>query len=75
MTKTVRERIWGSKAEKLEAVLEDLDPDLAALIVDTVYEGIFARAGLDLKTRELLAITALLGSGGEAELRTHLHGP
>lgn len=29
---------------------------------------------MDLKTRELLAVTALMSVGGESELKTHLQG-
>ncbi|MDQ3459574.1 MAG: carboxymuconolactone decarboxylase family protein, partial [Deinococcota bacterium] len=60
---TVRRRVWGAKAEAIEHSLKDTDPDLARLIIEVAYEEVFARGGLELKTRELLAITALMSVG------------
>lgn len=71
---TTRQQIWGGKAEAIEEALEAVDPDLARLIVEVAYENVFARSGLELKTRELLAVTALMSVGTESELRTHIHG-
>lgn len=70
----VRQRLWGDQAEAIERSLQALDPDLAALVTGVVYETVLARPGLDLKTRELLAVTALISVGGEGELKTHLRG-
>lgn len=70
-----RQAIWGDKAEAIEARLKEVDPDLAALITQVAYDNVFDRPGLELKTRELLAITSLLGLGaGADELKTHIHG-
>lgn len=69
-----RAHIWGNKADKVEANLKTLDPDLAALILNVAYDNVFERPGLDLKTKELLAIAHLLNVGSESELKTHIHG-
>ena len=66
-------RIWGAKAEAVEAALRNLDPDLADLVIGVAYE-VFGREGLDLKTRELLAVAHLVSVGSESELKTHLYG-
>jgi 4-carboxymuconolactone decarboxylase len=71
---TARARIWGDKAEKIEAALTALDPDLAKLITEVAYDTVFERPGLDLKTRELLAVAMLTAVGSERELETHLRG-
>ena len=71
---TVRKQIWGDKAEAIERGLRQLDEDLADLVVDVAYDTVMARPGLDLKTRELLAITALLSVGSDNELKTHIYG-
>ncbi len=71
---TVREALWGEKRAAIEASLEELDPELFRYIRDFVYEEVLARPGLDLKTRELLAITALIALGNPKELATHLEG-
>ena len=68
---SVRAAIWGEKAEAIEESLKAVDEDLFRYIRDFAYEEVLARPGLDLKTRELLAITAL---GSPKELATHLEG-
>ena len=67
-------RIWGDKAERIEAGLTAIDADLAALVTDVAYGKILSRPGLDLKTRELLAIVLLVSAGSEDELKTHIFG-
>ena len=74
MADSVKEKIWGDKAAAIEAGLTALDPDLAELITEVAYERVLAREGLELKTRELLAIAYLTALGSEAELKTHIYG-
>ncbi|MER3482639.1 MAG: 4-carboxymuconolactone decarboxylase [Meiothermus sp.] len=71
---SVRKAIWGEKLGAIEAALLETDPDLYAYIRDFAYEEVLARPGLDLKTRELLAITSLIGLGAPKELATHFEG-
>lgn len=71
---SVRKAIWGDKFDAIESALEETDPDLYAYIRDFAYEEVLARPGLDLKTRELLAITSLIGLGAPKELATHVEG-
>lgn len=71
---TVKETLWGAQAERIEARLRDLDPDLAHYIGDFAYGEIYERDGLDLRTKELLACVMLLSLGNPDELRTHLRG-
>ncbi len=66
--------IWGEDEEKIRARLAALDPDLARYIEDFAYREVLSREGLDLKTRELLAITALVGLGSPPEIATHFQG-
>ncbi len=66
--------IWGDDEEKIRKRLEGLDPDLARYIEAFAYREVLSREGLDLKTRELLAITALVGLGSPPELATHFKG-
>lgn len=70
----VRTQLWGDQREAIERGLERLDPDLAGLIFSVAYDTVLARPGLDLRTRELLAVTALLSVGSENELKTHMRG-
>lgn len=71
---SVREALWGEKKGRIEEALLELDEDLYRYIRDFAYEEVLARPGLDLKTRELLAITALIALGSPKELATHLEG-
>lgn len=43
--------------------LEDIAPDFARYIVEFAYGDIFARPGLDMKTRELATVAALTAMG------------
>ena len=71
---TIRGRIWGEDAEAIERTLEETDADLARYVREFAYEEVMARPGLDLKTRELAAVTALVALGAPKELATHLEG-
>jgi 4-carboxymuconolactone decarboxylase len=71
---SVRQAIWGEKYQAIDQTLEDTDPILHRWIADFAYEEVLARPGLDLKTRELLAITSLIALGNPKELATHLEG-
>ncbi|WP_114312937.1 carboxymuconolactone decarboxylase family protein [Thermus caldifontis] len=71
---SVRRAIWGEKEEAIEKALKEVDEDLFRYIRDFAYEEVLARPGLDLRTRELLAITALIALGSPKELATHLEG-
>lgn len=64
--------LWGEDAERIEARLRAVDPDLAELILDVAYRHVFARPGLELRTKELLAVAHLMGVGSPGEIRTHL---
>lgn len=71
---SIRKAIWGENFEAIEQSLTEVDPDLYTYIRDFAYEEVLARPGLDLKTRELLAITSLIGLGAPKELATHIRG-
>ena len=71
---SIRKAIWGENFEAIEQSLTEVDPDLYAYIRDFAYEEVLARPGLDLKTRELLAITSLIALGAPKELATHIKG-
>lgn len=71
---SAREAIFGSQHDRIFERLSALDPDLAGYIRDFAYDTVYERSGLDLKTKELLACTLLLGLGSPDELKTHLRG-
>ena len=66
--------IWGAHEERIQAGLAERDPALADLVRRIAYDEVFERPGLDLRTRELLALAHLITIGGDLDLRTHLIG-
>lgn len=73
-TLSPQDAIWGAQAPRIMAALSSADPDLARLITTVAYDDVFARPGLDLRVRELLAVALLTANGSAADLRTHLRG-
>jgi 4-carboxymuconolactone decarboxylase len=71
---SARREIFGQQHDRIFERLSALDPDLAGYIRDFAYDTVYERPGLDLKTKELLACTLLLGLGSPDELKTHLRG-
>lgn len=69
-----RQLIFGEQHDRIQERLESLDPDLARYIREFAYDTVYERAGLDLKTKELLACALLTSLGAESELKTHLRG-
>jgi 4-carboxymuconolactone decarboxylase len=69
-----RRRAQGSKAEKLQADLEDLDPGLARWADEFVFGEVWGRPGLDHESRMLVAIASLATQGRSAQLRNYLFG-
>ena len=62
----------------IESALKDLaatNPELARCLVEFPFGDIYARPGLDLKTREMLTVAALTVLGyPQAELKEHIRG-
>lgn len=67
------EAVSGPHGVKVVQSLEDIAPDLGRYIVEFAYGDIFARPGLDVKTRELATVAALTAMGTAApQLRVHM---
>ena len=64
--------IWGARSERLRAGLERRHPALEALIERAAYDEVLQRPGLDLRTRELLALAHLITIGRPEQLRTRV---
>lgn len=55
--------------------LKDIAPDLPKFIIEFGYGDIYARPGLDIKTRQLATVAALTALGtAPNELKVHIHG-
>src|SRR4051812_34475652 len=69
------ERLYGELGTRTLHSLNEIAPDLSGFIVEFVFGDVFSRPGLDLKTRELVAVGALAAMGNApAQLRAHIQG-
>ena len=71
--KKVREQVLGRKhVERARNAQTDLDADFQTFITETAWGSVWARPGLDLRTRHLITIGILAALGREQELKLHL---
>ena len=55
--------------------LEDIAPDFGRFILEFSYGDVFSRPGLDMRTREIVIISALTTLGiAERQLKAHILG-
>lgn len=65
--------ISGPQGAAVVESLNDIAPDLGRYIVEFAYGDVFARPGLDVKTRELATVAALTALGTAApQLKVHM---
>ncbi len=70
--KRLRE-LAGEQGERALEGLREVAPDLARYVVEFGYGDVYSRAGLDDRTRQLAAISALTALGGaDSQLEYHL---
>ena len=69
------EAILGEEGEDVLRALRATSPDLARLLVEYPFGEIYSRPGLDVRSRELVAIAALAALGNaRPQLKMHVHG-
>jgi 4-carboxymuconolactone decarboxylase len=67
--------IDGDAGEKVIESLKDIAPDLGRYIIEFAFGDIYARPGLDLKSREIATVAALTALGNaQPQLKVHIHG-
>lgn len=60
-------------AERLRATLGEVAPDFADLILGFAFGDIHARSGLDIRTRQLVTVGALIALGNaQPQLKSHI---
>lgn len=65
--------IDGKAGEQVIASLETVAPDLARYVIEFAFGDIYARPGLDLKSREIATVAALTAMGNASpQLKVHL---
>ena len=69
----VRRAVLGdAHVDRAEANKTDFDADFQRFITETAWGSVWARPGLDKKTRHLLTIAILAALGKEHELAMHI---
>jgi 3-oxoadipate enol-lactonase/4-carboxymuconolactone decarboxylase len=69
----VRRQVLGeAHVARASANATDFDRDFQAFITRTAWGGVWARPGLDRRTRSLLTLSILAALGREEELKLHL---
>jgi 4-carboxymuconolactone decarboxylase len=70
----IAEQLAADKlAHFVESGIAEVAPDFARMVIEFAFGDIYAREGLDLRSRELIAIAALAASGKAGpQLRVHV---
>jgi 4-carboxymuconolactone decarboxylase len=70
----IAEQLAADKlAHFVQSGIAEVAPDFARMVIEFAFGDIYARAGLDLRSRELVAIAALAANGRAGpQLRTHV---
>jgi 4-carboxymuconolactone decarboxylase len=70
----VAERLAADKlAHFVKSGVAEVAPDFARMVIEFAFGDIYSRDGLDLRSRELIAIAALAASGNAGpQLRVHV---
>jgi len=68
------EKVLGRKAAPIKKMLREMHPDLARYVEDFAYGEVYARPGLSLPQRELLAVCCLTMLNLKPQLKTHVYG-
>ncbi|MEX0564392.1 carboxymuconolactone decarboxylase family protein [Raoultella terrigena] len=67
------QRVDGKGGEAVVNSLSDIAPDFARYLVEFPFGDIYARPGLDLRSREIATIAALTALGNAApQLKVHI---
>ena len=68
-------QMLGTLGEQAVENIARISPDMARYVTDFIFGDIHSRPGLDVKTREIATVAALVARGGvEPQLRAHVHG-
>lgn len=59
---------------KVEAGLNEIDPDIAPLLLESAYGQVYGRPGLELRRREFVSVALLTVAEQPAQLKYHITG-
>lgn len=69
----VRREVLGDvHVDRADAQITDFTRDFQALITEYAWGAIWARPGLDRRSRSIIALTALIARGRDEELAAHI---
>lgn len=71
--KKTLESIQEKSVEEIFKELDDIAPDLSRFVIEYPYSEIYTREELDLKTREICTVTALIVLGTIPQLKEHIN--
>src|SRR5437879_12834651 len=67
--------IDGEQGDRIVAGLADIAPDFARYLIEFPFGDIYARPGLDLRTREIATVAALTAMGtAPPNVKGHMRG-
>jgi alkylhydroperoxidase/carboxymuconolactone decarboxylase family protein YurZ len=67
-------RVYEDRAERVEARLRSLDPEIADWVLDDAYGKVLARSGLPDRDVECVAVVALTAQSLHNQLEGHMRG-
>ena len=71
--KALLAQMHGARGEAAMEGLADIAPDLADLVATNAFADLYARPGLDLKTRQFATVAALIAMGDtQPQMEVHL---
>ena len=71
---TMKQYVTEEEANRMveHDALADIAPDLRKMIVEFAYGDVYSRPGLDVKSRALVVITAVVTQGAAPQTKTHI---
>lgn len=68
----VLQRLSGESIEQVTNKVAEIAPDFARMTIEFPFGDLYSRGGLDLRMREVAAISALAALGRTPQLRVHV---
>ena len=71
----IQNPLYGDEIKQsMEGLPDDMGADVARFLTEVCFGDFYTREGLDVKTRELLFIAALVTTGNTTTLKSHIKG-
>ncbi len=71
----IQNPLYGDEIkESMNSLPDDMGADVARFLTEVCFGDFYTRKGLDIKTRELLFIAALVTTGNTETLKSHIKG-